>query len=196
MVRGYHFIFSAYGFWLPNDPRGSWSDCVRQYELRAFGPATKTDTRTSVAEIMHDAHQRLQAKSALKRTPVRFTGAQARQIARGFAAACVEGGYGCHALSAMPDHAHVVIGRHERPVQQMAAHLKAKATSALAKAGMHPLIHETREGRTPSPWARGYWCVFLDSQERLEACIRYVENNPIKAGLPAQRWNFVVPPTM
>lgn len=25
MVIGYHVIFSTYGFWLPNDPRGSWS---------------------------------------------------------------------------------------------------------------------------------------------------------------------------
>jgi len=28
MVRGYHVIFGMYGFWLPNDPRGSWSDYV------------------------------------------------------------------------------------------------------------------------------------------------------------------------
>lgn len=35
MVLGFHVIFSAYGFWLPNDPRGSWSDWVRKWELRA-----------------------------------------------------------------------------------------------------------------------------------------------------------------
>jgi len=34
MVLGYHFIFSAYGFWLPNDPRGSWSDTIRVYDLQ------------------------------------------------------------------------------------------------------------------------------------------------------------------
>jgi hypothetical protein len=28
MILGYHVIFGAYGFWLPNDPRGSWSDFV------------------------------------------------------------------------------------------------------------------------------------------------------------------------
>jgi len=26
MVIAYHAIFSTYGFWLPNDPRGSWSE--------------------------------------------------------------------------------------------------------------------------------------------------------------------------
>jgi len=41
MVRAYHVIFCAYGFWLPNDPRGSWSDFVRSWELLRFGKATK-----------------------------------------------------------------------------------------------------------------------------------------------------------
>ena len=35
MVRWYHLIISAYGFWLPNDPRGSWSDFVGAWELLA-----------------------------------------------------------------------------------------------------------------------------------------------------------------
>jgi hypothetical protein len=28
MILAFHAIFGAYGFWLPNDPRGSWSDFV------------------------------------------------------------------------------------------------------------------------------------------------------------------------
>ena len=28
-VVAYHVIITNYGFWLPNDPRGSWSDLVR-----------------------------------------------------------------------------------------------------------------------------------------------------------------------
>ena len=42
MVYAYHVIISAYGFWLPNDPRGSWSDMVRKYELLRYGPAWRT----------------------------------------------------------------------------------------------------------------------------------------------------------
>ncbi len=41
MIRANHLIFTAYGFWLPNDPRGSWSNYVRAYELYQAGPATK-----------------------------------------------------------------------------------------------------------------------------------------------------------
>jgi len=33
MVRAYHVIFGMYGFWLPNDERGSWSDFVGSWEL-------------------------------------------------------------------------------------------------------------------------------------------------------------------
>ena len=49
MVLAYHVIFGAYGFWLPNDPRGSWSDFVGAWELLRFGKATKTTERRSVA---------------------------------------------------------------------------------------------------------------------------------------------------
>jgi hypothetical protein len=34
MIHGFHFILSAYGFWLPNDPHGSWSNTVRKFSLR------------------------------------------------------------------------------------------------------------------------------------------------------------------
>jgi len=54
MVRAYHVIFIAYGFWLPNDPRGSWSDYVRSWEIFRHGPATKTDLRRSHARDEHD----------------------------------------------------------------------------------------------------------------------------------------------
>lgn len=28
MILAFHSIISAYGFWLPNEPRGSWYDFV------------------------------------------------------------------------------------------------------------------------------------------------------------------------
>jgi len=66
MALGSHIILSAYGFWLPNDPRGSWSDFVGAYELYRFGCATKMTSRLSVAGALHDAKARLAAKKALK----------------------------------------------------------------------------------------------------------------------------------
>jgi hypothetical protein len=49
-MLAFHGIITAYGFWLPNDPRGSWSTWVGAWELfQAGGPATKVATTRSVA---------------------------------------------------------------------------------------------------------------------------------------------------
>ena len=53
-VLAYHLVFTSYGFWLPNDPRGSWSDFVRSWELYWYGGATKVTTRASLARREHD----------------------------------------------------------------------------------------------------------------------------------------------
>src|SRR5689334_5419414 len=60
MVLAYHVIFGTYGFWLPNDPRGSWSDFVRSWELLRYGPATHVHTRRSTAYDPHDQALRQQ----------------------------------------------------------------------------------------------------------------------------------------
>lgn len=191
-VIAYHMILSAYGFWLPNDPRGSWSTTVRRYELAAFGPATKTDSTQSVAHIPHDQVSRRAAKDALKYKPVRFTGHQAKLIAEGFAVAAKERGYVFYALAILPDHAHIVMARHSRPISEIASHLKARATRAMGDAGLHPLAeHRSVSGRTPSPWARNSWAPFVRDESHLRNAIRYVENNPVKSGLRRQRWSCV-----
>src|ERR1700733_8293980 len=91
-VLAYHVIFGTYGFWLPNDPRGSWSDFVGAWELLRFGRATKTDTRRSVASRTHNVKVRRDAKQALKYPAVQFTGLQAQAIGRGFADSLSKGG--------------------------------------------------------------------------------------------------------
>ncbi len=85
MVIAHHIIFGMYGFWLPNDPRGSWSDFVGAWELYRYGRATKTASTHSLARRSHDAALRLAAKKALRRSPAQLTGVQARSVARGFA---------------------------------------------------------------------------------------------------------------
>lgn len=140
MILGYHFIFSAYGFWLPNDPRGSWSEVVCQFELLRYGPATKVSTTKSVATAKHDRGLREKAKEALKYPPVCFTGKQAVLIARGFGVAKVQHDYEINALAIVPDHVHLVMRTHDsiQPCQ-IAAHLKAKATSELGSHDQHSL---------------------------------------------------------
>jgi REP element-mobilizing transposase RayT len=186
MILAFHVIFGAYGFWLPNDPRGSWSDFVASWELFRFGPATKVDTRRSVAAVAHDRALRLAAKEALKFPPVQFTGVQARAVGTGFKQAGEEGDYHIHACSILPEHVHLVIGRHSRKITRIIGHLKAKATHELHTNGPWP--PDTRP-----VWAERAWKVYLDDLEGVYRAIAYVENNPIKEYKPRQRWSFVVP---
>jgi len=195
MILAYHLILSAYGFWLPNDPRGSWSDFVRVYELyRAAGPATKVDTRRSVAHRQKDPARTAAAKRALARAPVTFDGPQAKAIALGFASYAVRSGCSVHACAVMPDHAHLVVGRHRLRIERMCDQFKAAATAQLGRERLHPFADSPYDnGRLPSPWARKGWWVFLDSIADVERSVRYVEDNPVKAGLRRQKWSFVTP---
>src|SRR5262245_32994440 len=81
-TMAFHIVYSAYDFWLPNDPRGSWSTFVgghRLYEL--FGPAKNFSCPESVARIPHDWRKRVAAKRELNFPPAKFNGVQAREIA-------------------------------------------------------------------------------------------------------------------
>jgi hypothetical protein len=127
-ILAYHAIFSTYGFWLPNDPRGSWSDFVWSWELYRYGPATKTDSRRSVAAAPHDRESRLKAKSSLKYQAVNFNGHQALAVAKGFESAITESNYRIHACAILPDHVHAVVARCSRKIETIVGHLKSKAT--------------------------------------------------------------------
>jgi REP element-mobilizing transposase RayT len=185
-VLAYHVVFSMYGFWLPNDPRGSWSDFVWSWELLRFGKATKTDSRRSVAHVAHDRQARERAKSALRYPAVQLSGRQALAVGHGFRQAVPEGGYAVHACSILPEHVHMVIGRHERPLGRLVGHLKARATQRLAAEGLWP-----DPGRPV--WGGPGWRVFLYDRARVQEAIAYVEKNAEKEGKPRQRWPFVVP---
>ena len=196
MVIAYHVIVSAYGFWLPNDERGSWSDFVGRYELLQFGEATKTDARHSVADRRMDRARREAARAALLYPPVTFTGAQAVIMAAAFADGCRRSGFIILACAILPDHVHLVIARHSYDVEQVVNRLKGAATRALADADAHPLAgHVDGQGKTPSPWAQGLWKVFLDTPEDVIRSVKYAEDNPLEAGLKRQRWSFVTPLT-
>lgn len=194
MIAGYHIIFGAYGFWLPNDPRGSWSDFVGSWELfRRYGPATKTTEVQSLAYRPHDHALRLAAKKALKRPAVQFNGLQARAIARGFGGYVERSQLPVWACAVLPDHVHLVVGRPTTSVEQLVIQLKGDATESLLVEGLHPFGGQRdKRGRAPKCFARGQWKVFLDADDVPHA-IQYVEENPPKEGKRRQRWSFVSP---
>ena len=184
MIVGYHVIFGAYGFWLPNDPRGSWSDFVGSWELFRYGRATKTDARHSVAHVAHNRAHRLTAKQALKRPAVKFTGLQARAIGCGFGNYVQKSNLAVWACAIMPDHVHLVTGPPHIKIEQLVIQLKGAATEQLTEEGIHPF------GGNYKCFARGEWKVYLDPPD-VPRAIRYVEANPEKEKLRRQRWSFV-----
>jgi hypothetical protein len=188
----FHLIISAYGFWLPNDPRGSWSDFVGSWELLKFEPATRVHDARNYAKDPHDIALRREAKRALKFPPVRFNDAQRLVIANGFAKATVDAGYRVRAACIGHDHAHLVIAKHPREIEVIAGHLKSAATRSLTDASLHPLNGFTgKRGGLPTPWSEGCWKVFIDDEEQLHHAISYVKRHPEKEGLPRQTWGFV-----
>jgi len=192
MVIASHVIFTAYGFWLPNDPRGSWSQFVGSWELYQFGPATKTDVRHSVAHVAHDNPLRQQAKHSLQRKVVDFSGIQALEIARAFAEVAKKKNYIFYACSILPRHIHAVIGRHERAVEDIVAHLKYAASRRLVHQRLHPFQDDLNwKSQVPTMWTKRCWKVFLETPEDVRRAVKYVENNPIKDRKRRQGWSFV-----
>lgn len=192
MVHAYHVIFGTYGFWLPNDPRGSWSDFVGAWELLRFGEATKTTTCRSVAGKRHDTDLRQRAKHALKYPAVVLSGMQAAAVGRGFAESIRKSRITLWACSILPEHVHLVVARHHFKIEQVVNLLKGEATKRLAAEGLHPLAQfRNRRGAIPTPWAKNAWRVFLDTEADILRSIQYVERNPIKEHKPSQSWPFV-----
>jgi REP element-mobilizing transposase RayT len=194
-MLGWHLIFSVYGFWLPNDERGSGSSRVRaQHIYDVGGEATKVHTTFSVANKPYDRKLRRAAREALKYPPVELTGIQARAVGRGIAAVCRKIGFVVHACAVLPDHVHVVVARHELEGDDIIACLKLAGTRGMNEEGLHPMRkHPRSNGKLPSPWAGGGWKVMLFTPKQMRAAIRYVEQNPVRAGYKPQQWTFVVP---
>lgn len=192
MILAYHIVFGTYGFWLPNDPRGSWSDFVWSWELFRFGgSATKVDARHSLANVSHDVQQRLETKKHLKYPPVILNGLQARAVARGFAKAVAISDIPVFACSIMPEHVHLILGPLRREPEKIVKQLKQNATIRLNEEAIHPLGCFPGP---PSPWGRFCWKVFLTTNNAVFNAIDYVKNNPIKEGKKPQNWSFVRPP--
>lgn len=196
MVRWYFVTWSTYGFWLPNDERGSGSVYVASKALLPYGLATKVSTRQSVARRAFDPVVRRLAKEALKYEPVVLTDEQIEGVGRGYARVIERAGVPVHACTIMPDHSHIVTDRPSYAIEKLVALLKGGASAQLRTEGIHPFQDEPLpNGRSPSMWGRGEWKIFIgdgDVPTLLEK-IDYTERNPLRSGRPRQYWAFVTP---
>jgi hypothetical protein len=194
-VIGFHIICCTYGFWLPNDERGSGSDFVRSDALARFGPAHPVSDRRSVARKPFDFEVRRMARSSLLYPHVEFTNSQIGAIGRGVEREITRlTPAAIYAFAQLRDHFHLVSGPCRYDVRAFAGRIKGAATKQLIQERLHPLnSFQDRNGHAPSPWSVKPWIIYLFSDGDVIRCINYSRENLERARMEQQQWSFIVP---
>jgi REP element-mobilizing transposase RayT len=183
IVIAHHLIWTAYGTWLPNDPRGSGSravasDVIDQLGELHFGRKSIQPASWQVRDFYR------KAAGVLCHPLLTFDAAARTEIAAAFGEVIESRHYTCYACVIMPDHVHIVIRKHKHCAEEMIEPLQETSRLRLCMTGHRTADHPT--------WVGGSgWKIFLDHPEEVHRTVRYIENNPLPLGLPIQRWPFI-----
>jgi REP element-mobilizing transposase RayT len=185
LVIAHHFIWTAYGWWLPNDPRGSGSKSIRNDLLAELG---ELHFGRKPVQPAGSLIQSFYAKAAdmLRHPLLTFDECTRSQLAVAFGEVIDCERYTCYACVIMPDHVHILIRKHKHSAEEMMESLKESCRSRL-------IAKELRAPSHPVWSAGGGWRVFLDHPDEVRRTVRYIEKNPDPIGLPGQGWAFVKP---
>ncbi len=184
IIIAHHLILSGYGHWLPNDPRGSGSEEIREEKLSDLGPIHHgrkqiQPPRRELKQFYRDANPLLDFE------PIWFDDAKRQAIAEAFAQVVGNRRYTVWACAVLSNHAHLWIRRHRDDAVTMWNEFAESSRAALGRfedlAGDHPL------------WSNRPYKVFLDSPEDVRRVIAYIQRNPAREKLPPQTWSFVQP---
>src|SRR6516165_12100846 len=108
IVIAYHLVWTAYGWWLPNDPRGSGSHAIRNDILAELGELHfGRKTIRPLGKTIRQFYEK--AADLLKHPLLTFDESSQRLIRQSFAQVIKRQHYTCYACAIMPDHVHVVI---------------------------------------------------------------------------------------
>jgi len=184
MVVGYHLIWTAYGWWLPNDLRGSSSHVIHQNIIAQLGELHFGRKRVQPASSQIRAFY-AKAKNVLKFDLLKFTARDVTAISQAFASIIKRESYTCYACAIMPDHVHLVIRKHRHRAEDMIAHFQTESRNAVLQLNERDPLHPV--------WGGPGWKVYLEDQQDFERTIKYIENNPIKEDRPQQAFGFVTP---
>src|SRR5262249_32985722 len=106
MVIAHHLIWTAYGTWLPNDPRGRGSQVLRKDVLGELGEVHYG--RKKVQPCGREIRQFYAEAVPLLADPVLLFDASEREhIASAFATIIIREQLTCYACAIMPDHVHI-----------------------------------------------------------------------------------------
>ncbi len=137
MIHGYHLVLSTYGFWLPNDPRGSMSEKVYSAELSKCGRPTKTLERKQVDAVAYQRWRKV-ADDALLYPPVHLLANRLSKWLWPWAASLNSPALHFWAFSILEQHLHAVVGRGRSKMEELVPLLKSVATQSLFEKNLHP----------------------------------------------------------
>jgi REP element-mobilizing transposase RayT len=185
IVIAYHIIWTCYGVWLPNDPRGSTSKTIRCNAIAELGALHFG--RKLVQPLGRDIRAFYESARSVLRHPILTLNEAARTVvAESFSRVISEQKLTCWACATMPDHVHILIRKHRLKYEEMMDLLKDESAASLRAARHFPGDH-------PVWTAHGGWSVFQDHPDDVRRTIGYIERNPDPYGLPRQSYPFVLP---
>ena len=181
MVLAHHLIWTAYGWWLPNDPRGSMSHYIASDVVAELGQLHYGRKRVQPGSREIRAFYD-EAPAALKFPLLRFAPAEVDAILLAFADVVAMSGYTCYACAILPDHVHLCLRKHRDLAEAMISNLQVASARRVRDAGLRAANHPV--------WGGAGWKVFLDSAEDIERTIAYVRDNPLKLGMAPQNFRL------
>jgi hypothetical protein len=184
IIIAHHLIVHGYGHWIPNDPRGSGSDELREDKLKDLGPVHKgRSVNQPSREELRDFYR--EAAKRLDFSHVWFDSAKRQAVAEAFGETIASQRYTVWACAVLRSHAHICIRRHRDDALTMWHKL---AQSARDRLRLFADVHDDHP-----VWSDRPYKVFLYAPDDVWRVVRYIEGNPAKHGLPAQSWPFVRP---
>ena len=111
IVIAHHLIWTVYGSWLPNDPRGSASRAIRNDVIAELGELHYGRKKVQPASREIRQFYR-QARPVLEHPLMEFAPSEIAAVGAAFQDAIAEHRYTCYACAILSDHVHVLIRKH------------------------------------------------------------------------------------